>query len=532
MEAARGRQETRPRDWTPQEEAQLQRRLDERYLEPWPMLEAFPQGWGQEAPFPVESLGGALGEYVKAVAESLQVPVDMVGTVCLGILAACVQGKWAIRAGADWCEPLNLFTCIVAEPGERKSAVLSRLRKPLDQYEREQGELTGLEVKQSAAMHSALERKVASVQERFAKGKATQGEVCAAVAALEGHERLYPLKLSTADVTPEKLAVLLSENQERMAVLSAEGGIFETLSGRRYGNGGDNFDIFLQGHAGDRVQVDRLGRAPVTLHAPALTVVLMVQPAVLRDLVGNYAFRGKGLVARFLYAYPKTLLGRRAIDTRQVPEQLEAAYRRLVTQLLDIRIDRRQQGLLHLSAEAKEYLDGYRRYIERGLDKEQGAFRSMTDWAGKLPGAVVRLAGILHCVRHYSRGVELDRIPVSEETMERAVALGEYFLAAASGIYAREEQEGVVARARRLWEKLQARGYLNLISRDDLGKVGRNIIPSARERNEAVEELVERGYLRVYRPPEEVAPTRGRPKIVYEIRPRSEMDHIVRETGA
>lgn len=531
-EAANNWQETRPKDWTPQEEAQLQRKLDQQYIEPWPILEPFSEGYDQGAVFPVDSLDGTLQDYVLAVAESLQVPVDMVGTVCLGILSACVQGKWSIHAGPDWFEPLNLYTCIVAEPGERKSAVLSRLRKPLDQYEREQREQNNLEVKQSAAMHNALERKVSSVQERFAKGKATQEEVNAAVADLEGHEVLYPLKLSTADVTPEKLAVLLYENQERMAVLSAEGGIFETMSGRKYGNGGDNFDIFLQGHAGDRVQVDRLGRYPVTLHAPALTMVLMVQPSVLDNILSNRSFRGKGLIARFLYAYPPTLLGHRKIRTRQVPEALEMAYRELVTQLLDIRIPREQRGLLRLSPEAREYLDRYRCYIEQGLDKNTGAYRSMTDWAGKLPGAVARMAGILHCVQHHGEGVALDQVPVSDETMGRAAELGNYFLAIASGIYARNGKDGPVAGAQKLWERIQAKGYLNLISRDDLGKVGRNLFPSAQERNTAVEELICRGYLRVYRPPEGVTPTMGRPKTLYEIRPKSEMGNTIQEAGA
>lgn len=522
--------ETRPTGWTEQDEAELRRKLDEKWADPWPILEPFEEAYDRNEVFPVDSLGSVLRDYVTAVAESLEVPVDMVGTTCLGILAACVQGKWQINAGPDWFEPLSLFTCAVAEPAERKSAVLSRLRKPLDQYEREQNEQSALEVKQSQTMHAALERKVSSLQDRYAKGRASEEDIQAAVAELEAHQVRYRLKLSTSDVTPEKLAALMYENNERMALLSAEGGIFDTMSGKKYGSGGDNFDIFLHGHAGDRVQVDRMGRPPITLHAPALTMVLMVQPSVLEELLGNRSFRRKGLVARFLYAYPVSPLGSRTQEERPVPEALESRYREIIQTLADIQVNR--PGCIRLSRDARDYLRGFARYIEPGLDKETGAYRHMTDWAGKLPGAVCRMAGILHCVQYRSEGVDLDKIPVSCETMERAVELGNYFLAMASGIYARSGADETVAGARKLWNRIREKGYLNQITRDDIGKVGRHLFPNARERNKAVEELLQRGYLRIYKPPtEDVFPAMGRPKTVYEIRPEYEMGNVVQEGG-
>ena len=72
-------------------------------------------------------------------------------------------------------------------------------------------------------------------------------------------EEIYPPRLWTGDVTPERLQNLLAEHGERMSVLSDEGGIFEIMSGL-YNNGQANIDVFLKGHAGSSVRVDRGGR--------------------------------------------------------------------------------------------------------------------------------------------------------------------------------------------------------------------------------------------------------------------------------
>ena len=62
------------------------------------------------------------------------------------------------------------------------------------------------------------------------------------------------------DVTPEKLADLLGEHGERMGVLSAEGGIFQVIAGRYSEGRADGLDLFLKGHSGDYLPIDRIGR--------------------------------------------------------------------------------------------------------------------------------------------------------------------------------------------------------------------------------------------------------------------------------
>ncbi len=77
------------------------------------------------------------------------------------------------------------------------------------------------------------------------------------------------------DVTSEAAASLMAEQGGRLAVLSAEGGIFATIA-RRYSQGTANLDVFLKGWSGDMLRVDRKSREPEYIAAPALTLGLCV----------------------------------------------------------------------------------------------------------------------------------------------------------------------------------------------------------------------------------------------------------------
>src|SRR6266487_2555221 len=132
------------------------------------------------------------------------------------------------------------------------------------------------------------------------------------------------MRLVADDITPEAAASLLADQGGRLAVLSAEGGIFATLAGRY--SGAPNLEVFLKGHAGDRLVVDRKGRDSEHIAQPALTLGLAVQPELLRDIAAMPGFRGRGLLARILYSLPATTVGRRRVGTPPPPESVVQTY--------------------------------------------------------------------------------------------------------------------------------------------------------------------------------------------------------------
>ena len=90
------------------------------------------------------------------------------------------------------------------------------------------------------------------------KGKAHMEDLQDIAMQVANFKELSPLRLYVDDVTTEKLTSILSDNGGTAAIVSAEGGIFDMLSGIYTKN--VNIDVMLKGHSGDCIRVDRIGR--------------------------------------------------------------------------------------------------------------------------------------------------------------------------------------------------------------------------------------------------------------------------------
>jgi len=141
-------------------------------------------------------------------------------------------------------------------------------------------------------------------------------------------------RLLIDDVTPEALAEKLSMHGESLGILQAEGGIFDTIGGR-YSNGIPNLDIYLKAYSGESCMVDRRGRNAVCLRHLLLTMVISPQPSVVQGFAGTAAFRGHGLVGRFLYVIPESLLGFRDAEPELVPFTAASSWGRLLHSILE-----------------------------------------------------------------------------------------------------------------------------------------------------------------------------------------------------
>ena len=232
----------------------------------------------------------------------------------------------------DGChEPVNIFTVTSLSPGNRKTAVFAAITKPLEDYERSKAKRTAGEIGRAKTAYKIKESTLKRLQEQAvtATGKKRESltqEAGALAAELEEIQVSAPTRCIVDDCKPEKLASLLRDQGGRIAVMSPEGDVFDLMAGRYSSNSTTNFAVYLKGHAGGTLRVDRVGRAPEFVRAPALTIGLAVQPEVIRGLAEKPGFRGRGLLGRFLYALPASMLGRRDTDRRarhshrQVPD--------------------------------------------------------------------------------------------------------------------------------------------------------------------------------------------------------------------
>ena len=455
--------------------------------------------------FPVDALPETVRRYVLAVAESTQTSVDMAAVEALGVGSLCSQGKYFIQGNADWAEPLNIYTVVILPPAERKSSVLSVMIRPVEEYEKEENSRRNAGIIESQMVLSRLEKEKRSLVERASKGKVTEEEVRAKATEIAKYEPVKPLRLFVDDVTSEKLTSVLAENKGRAAVVSAEGGIFDIISGLYSRN--VNIDVFLKGHSGDTIRVDRIGRASESIIHPALTMVLAVQPEVLNGLMSNNTFRGRGLTARFLYSMPKSTVGSRSFSTKPIPEGVRARYRALIETILS---SDNEQEPISLDDGAREVLEDLFNEIEGRL---KGDLAEISDWAGKFVGAVLRISGILHVMK-YPKDSMFDA--VDRETMEHAVIIGRYFLTHAKAAYSLMGADTVNKDAQHLLSFIK-RERLAEFSRRDAMRLCRSF-KTADSLQPVLNRLCEYGYIAV-KPQEPVSGIGRRPSEVYVTNP-------------
>jgi len=375
-----------------------------------------------------KSLPGWLGEYVDALSKNTQTPTGMAVMMALSVVATCTQKRFEVSPfGDDYREPLSLWTITAMPPASRKTAIVSALTQPLADWEIEQEELlkeqiADVETKRAVNLKAIDRIQNDAAKEDDAMERAMLIEKVNRLKADTPDEIIAP-RLWTADCTPERLQGLMAEHGERMGMLSDEGGQFEIMSGL-YSDGRVNLDVFLKGHAGSPVRVDR-GKRTVCLQKPALSFGLAVQPEVLRDF-GNGSkrrFRGIGTLARFLYCIPASNIGQRDINQRPpIPETLKQAYKDRIFDLLNIKPLLNGEGvetprIIRLSPEALSSWQIFAQFIE-SKQGEGGEYEHIQDWTGKLPGAALRIAGLCNVAKHGKNSLEIDK-----ETMEEALDL-------------------------------------------------------------------------------------------------------------
>jgi replicative DNA helicase len=396
-------------------------------------------GWGPPMPienvagpsFPIEALPVCIRDFVLEVSEARQVPVDLPGVLALGSLSACVGGKAKIEINPSYSEPLNIFVASVLGPGTRKSAVFADTVSPIEDWETDQAERMRPLVIEAEEQRQIEEERLRQLRKKASK-EADPGLRQALVEeAAEISESLSDLlrfpRIIADDVTPERLAGLLAEHAGRISVMSAEGGIFGTMAGRYSSSGESHFDVFLKGHAGDPLRVDRIGRPPEYVRSPALTLALAIQPEVLRMAADHVEFRRRGLLARFLFSIPEDRVGHRLYREGGINPNAKSSYEARIRALLDLPTPDDPSAIPVLRLDHDAIVEWVRFHDETESAQGQGgALRPIRDWASKLSGAVARIAGLLH-LAELAKEPRPWEIPVNIETMLCAVALGEYF---------------------------------------------------------------------------------------------------------
>lgn len=468
--------------------------------------------------FPVDALPPVLGDYAEAVSTSLQVPIDTPGLLGLAVGAFAISKRVELRPEPDWWEPCNIFLCLLQPPAERKSAVLRLMRKPMDDHERALNESLAEQVekthRQEKALRARLDRAVKSVanSDDPADRQHAEAEGDRIAAELRALEVVNPVRYVADNATPEAIARLMLNNSGRLLLMSAEAATMDIILGRYAQKGTHNIDVYQHGHAGDRIVIDRIGREPDVIDKPALSIALCVQPSVLNDLATDRALRGRGMLARFLWAMPTSLVGSRTIHPQPIPDDAARAYGDAVRRLLSA--EPQPDGTpwtLNLDAEATYGLRMFRADLEGRLIDD---LAPVQDWAGKLAGLVCRIAAVLHAYEHQH---DFAHRPIMADTITRAIQIGEYATKHALAVLTEMGMDPDRVLARRVATWLRERGEPTVTRRDVYQRL-HSSIDGSEDLDGVLKVLEDRWYLRAI-PPTPGKP--GRPSEVYAVNPQA-----------
>lgn len=462
--------------------------------------------------FPIEKFPSVLGRWILAVAHAYQTPVELGALLALSAISGTIQRRIEIQAGKDWIEPVNLFVACLLPPASRKSAVFAEALRPLRKIERELIKDSAPEIARAVQERKIREKELSSLESKAAKGCQESFEAAGKLAVeLAMNPPPVKPKLIIDDTSPEAAEVALSEQSGRLIVAGAEGGLFDILAGRY--SGSINIDLFLKSHSGDDLRVDRLSRESIFIEKPTLTLAYAVQPEVIRGLSDKPAFRGRGLIGRFLYAVPESNLGSRLIDADGVPPGLALEYELLFRRLMRLNCSLDDPSILVMAPNAYDLFIEFRSEVELML-ADDGRLSSFPDWGGKLCGLVARLAAVLHVSR-----VESDpwNVPIDLVTIQAAIDIGRWAIPHAEAAIGLMKAGNTILDDACHCLRFVRSEAKSRVSRRDIHVHGRSRFDGDPVRLDAcLDRLEDSGWIRPVDDPDR---KRGRPSLVFDVHP-------------
>jgi Protein of unknown function (DUF3987)/CHC2 zinc finger len=379
-------------------------------------------------PFPLHCLPPLVEAMAKEVCATERVPESLVGCCALGILSASIGAGLAVRSASNRLTRANIYLLASAESGSGKSETFRHLAKPFQQFELDRiNRWEELERPDAIAKRELLEADIKERKRQYAKHHDDNigEEVKEFEREMEELEcRLHMPTLSCEDITNEKLADLLSKNDQQLASLSSDAlSIVNILLGRY--NKLDRTDeaLYLKAFSGDPCVVHRMSRDPIFLKSPCLTALWLTQPDKLQSLLDERSLNEGGLIPRILPC--NTNCGPREIGKNppSISISVEKAYAGLIFSLLETYRLAPERFRIKPTLEALEALNDHHDAI---VKRRRGELRDVSSYAARWNEQAWRIAVCLHAGTH---GGQAHEQPFSLETGQRAIALADWFAA-------------------------------------------------------------------------------------------------------
>ena len=382
--------------------------------------------------FPLHALSPAMRAIVEELAEVHRVPVEMPGMVAIGVLAGALGNKFTLTGAVNGkLSHGNLFVVVGAAKSSGKGSISGMLAAPLFKTSAALEERYRNEERPNLMAEKAiLTKRVKVLVDELASNKTGTGESRQAMGEAERLESREELKEAQAridwiepfldaaptlwlgDSTSEAMARQFKRNDLGLLCFSVEAGnVVRVMLGKYSKTDAGDFDLYLSGYSVEPWRSDRIARGVCQI-TPCLSMTLLCQPSILRELLGNEEAFDRGMTARLLSFVVETEPQEDDGAVRKVSDAAESGWKELINGILARRESMKEPRRIVCTPEAREV---FRQFHNESVRLRRAEFRDIEAELGRWRENAIRIS-IGLCVADDAEAQEL-----TEEQAIRAV---------------------------------------------------------------------------------------------------------------
>ena len=433
-------------------------------------------------PWPIETLPEPLRSMAIEGAESLQCDPVLIVLPMLATVGAAIGNTRHLTAKEGWRVSAMLWTLFIAESGSVKTPAMKLAKEPLENIEHE-----------ACTLFDRLDAEHVEAEEQHqdklkAWKKKREGERPVAP------EPPHPTRYIVKDTTLAGLVEILRDNPRGLLVPTDElAGWFGSFN--RHDKGGGDAQQWISIYSSESISVDRKGNRngrgvmrPIKVYRPFVALTGGVQPGLWPSVI-TVEHQANGMAARFLMAWPPRRSKQWSDST--VGTSTAARYAELIAKLAALEHEITDSGhyrpkFLGMNGNAKRLYQSW--YNKHNLN-HVNLSGSLAAASAKIEEIPLRVALILHCVRHATGDCNIDR--VDADTMQNAITIADWHMAEAERIYSIMATESTTRPHRELADWIRGRG--GSVTPSDL-VAGKREIKNVAQAEERLNALANAGY--------------------------------------
>lgn len=376
----------------------------------------------QAQPYPIEFLGGLMGGAAAAIADTVQVPIEIAAQSILATAALVAQGFSDVLLPFGQPRPLSLYFVTLADSGDRKSTADNEACKAINAFESAAGPNYAEKIADWQCNLETWRVERSLIRSDKNMDFEARREKLRALGPVP--QRPVEPILTPNDLTFEGLVNTWATLPPSLGLLSPEGGQFTggySMKGDGRIKTAAGLSIFWDGKAYKQI---RSSNGVKILSGRRLSIHLMVQPEVSAGFLTDEILIKQGLMSRLLIAAPPSIVGSRFYKPASEHSLRSiTAYQERIATLLEQSPANNFVAGSELSLPALSMSEGAKDLWIKFADwaEEKSApgeeFHTIKDIAAKGAEQGARIAGVRAIIDDHNAGV------INEDQMRDALYL-------------------------------------------------------------------------------------------------------------